>query len=115
MLAVILLVIIYLEDYMNKANKITMVRIIMSVMIILLLLFPFDQVGVEFPTYLINKNVLVKLEYVIATHPDGDHIGGMASLFESFEIETLIKFEGSYSTQKYKKMETAMFHKILIL
>lgn len=47
------------------------------------------------------------IEYVIATHPDGDHIGGMASLFNEFEIETLIKFEGSYSTQKYQKMEKA--------
>ena len=47
------------------------------------------------------------IEYVIATHPDGDHIGGMASLFENYEIETLIKFEGTYSSQKYQKMETA--------
>lgn len=47
------------------------------------------------------------IEYVIATHPDGDHIGGMAALFANFEIETLIKFEGDYTTQKYKKMETA--------
>lgn len=47
------------------------------------------------------------IEYVIATHPDGDHIGGMASLFETFEIENLIKFEGEYSTNKYKNMKTA--------
>lgn len=51
---------------MNKANKITMVRIVMSVMIIILLLFPFYQVGIEFPEYLINNNIVVKLEYVIA-------------------------------------------------
>ena len=47
------------------------------------------------------------IEYVIATHPDGDHIGGMAALFENFTIETLIKFEGEYTTQKYQKMKTA--------
>lgn len=47
------------------------------------------------------------IEYVIATHPDGDHIGGMAALFANFQIETLIKFEGDYTTQKYKNMETA--------
>ena len=51
---------------MNKANKITMVRIVMSVMIIILLLFPFYQVGIEFPEYLINKTIVVKLEYIIA-------------------------------------------------
>ena len=47
------------------------------------------------------------IEYVIATHPDGDHIGGMAALFENFTIETLIKFEGGYSTKKYENMEKA--------
>ena len=42
---------------MNKANKITMSRVIMSVIIIALLLFPFDQMGIDFPTYLIGKMV----------------------------------------------------------
>lgn len=48
------------------------------------------------------------IEYVIATHPDGDHIGGMASLFDTYNIKNLIKFEGSYHTQKYKNMEKAV-------
>lgn len=48
------------------------------------------------------------IEYVIATHPDGDHIGGMASLFDTYNISNLIKFEGSYHTQKYKNMEKAV-------
>ena len=39
---------------MNKANKITMSRVIMSIIIIVLLLFPFDQMGIDFPTYLIG-------------------------------------------------------------
>lgn len=50
---------------MNKANKITMSRIIMSAIIIIILLFPFDQVGFEFPTYLVSGNVLVDLKYII--------------------------------------------------
>lgn len=50
---------------MNKANKITMSRIIMSVIIIIILLFPFDQVGFEFPTYIISGNVVVDLKYII--------------------------------------------------
>lgn len=33
---------------MNKANKITMSRIIMSLIIITIMLFPFDQVGLDF-------------------------------------------------------------------
>ena len=46
-----------------------------------------------------------KIEYVIATHPDGDHIGGMAKLFENFQIENLIKFEGGYTTKKYENLK----------
>lgn len=51
---------------MNKANKITMSRIIMSVIIIIILLFPFDQIGIEVPTYLVNGNILIDLKYIIA-------------------------------------------------
>ena len=50
---------------MNKANKITMTRIIMSIIIILILLFPFDQINYEFPTYLIGGNVEISLKYII--------------------------------------------------
>lgn len=50
---------------MNKANKITMVRIIMSVVIIMILLFPFDQLNYEFPTYLVGGNVEISLKYII--------------------------------------------------
>lgn len=51
---------------MNTANKITMSRIIMSIIIILLLLFPFDQLGVEFPTFLLKGRILIDSKYLIA-------------------------------------------------
>ena len=51
---------------MNKANKITMSRVIMSLIIIILLLFPFDQIGIEFPTYLIKGRILIDLKYIIS-------------------------------------------------
>ncbi len=47
------------------------------------------------------------IEYMIATHPDGDHIGGMTALFENYEIKNLIKFEGTYFTKKYENLEKA--------
>ena len=46
---------------MNKANKITMSRIIMSLIIITIMLFPFDQVGLEFPTYILKGNIVIDL------------------------------------------------------
>ena len=51
---------------MNTANKITMVRIVLSVIIMILLLFPFYELGIQFPTYLINGNILVDSRYIIA-------------------------------------------------
>lgn len=51
---------------MNAANKITMSRIVLSFIIMILLLFPFYEVGIKFPTYLVNGNILVDLRYIIA-------------------------------------------------
>lgn len=51
---------------MNKANKITMVRIVLSVIIMFILLFPFYQLGIAVPTFLVGNNVVVDIRYVIA-------------------------------------------------
>ena len=51
---------------MNTANKITMSRIVLSVIIIFILLFPWHQVGVEIPTYILNGNMTIDLRYVIS-------------------------------------------------
>ncbi len=50
---------------MNKANKITMSRIIMSIIIIAILLFPFHEIGFDFPTYLIGGKIVIDLKYII--------------------------------------------------
>ena len=90
---------------MNTANKITMSRIIMSIVIILLLLFPFDQVGFEFPTYLINGTILVDLKYII--------VGVL------FIIASLTDFFDGYVARKYNlvtdfgKMMDAISDKLL--
>ena len=51
---------------MNTANKITMSRIVLSVIILLILLFPWHQVGVDIPTYIVNGSMTIDLRYVIA-------------------------------------------------
>lgn len=50
---------------MNIANKLTMVRIFLTVVLITLLLFPFYMVNVEFPSIIIG-NVVVDTRYLIA-------------------------------------------------
>lgn len=51
---------------MNTANKITMSRIILSVIILIILLFPWYQAGVDMPVYVVNGNMTIELKYLIA-------------------------------------------------
>lgn len=90
---------------MNKANKITMSRIIMSVIIIAILLFPFDQVGLEFPVYNLKGSIVVDLKYII--------VGIL------FIIASLTDFLDGYVARKYNmvtdfgKMLDAISDKLL--
>ena len=51
---------------MNTANKITMSRIILSVIILFILLFPWHQIGIEIPTYVLNGSIVIDLRYIIS-------------------------------------------------
>ena len=51
---------------MNTANKITMSRIFLSVIILILLLFPWHHVGIDMPVYIVNGNINMDLRYIIA-------------------------------------------------
>lgn len=51
---------------MNLPNKITMTRIVLAILIILILVFPFHQVNLEWPEYLIAGKVKIYIKYVVA-------------------------------------------------
>lgn len=51
---------------MNKANKITMIRIILSIVIMILLLFPFDALGLDLPTIIVKKIGVIEVKYLVA-------------------------------------------------
>lgn len=51
---------------MNLPNKITIGRMILAVIVIILLVFPFYQIGVEFPKYLVAGKIIIDLKYIIA-------------------------------------------------
>ena len=51
---------------MNTANKITMSRVILAIVIMILLLFPFDGLGLDLPSYIVGGKVYVELKYIIA-------------------------------------------------
>ena len=90
---------------MNKANKITVLRIILSFVIMFLLLFPFYELGISFPTYIYNGSIFVDLRYLIA---------GVL-----FIIASLTDFLDGYVARKYNmvtsygKMLDAISDKIL--
>ena len=90
---------------MNKANKITMSRIIMSLIIMVLLLFPFHEVGFDFPTYLLKGSIVIDLKYII--------VGVL------FIIASLTDFLDGYVARKYNlvtdfgKMVDAISDKLL--
>lgn len=90
---------------MNTANKITMSRIIMSAIIIVLLLFPFEKVGIDMPSYLFNGNIYISLKYLIA---------GVI-----FVIASITDFFDGYVARKYNmvtdfgKMVDAISDKLL--
>ena len=51
---------------MNTANKITMSRIYLAIAMLIVLLFPWHQVGIDMPTYVLNGNMTIELKYIIA-------------------------------------------------
>lgn len=90
---------------MNLANRITMSRIVMSVIIMVLLLFPFELVGIDLPTYVFNGNIYIELKYLIA---------GVI-----FIVASLTDFFDGYVARKYNmvtdfgKMVDAISDKLL--
>lgn len=50
---------------MNLPTKLTVLRLILSIIVIGLLCFPFYSVGLQFPTYIIG-GISVELQYIIA-------------------------------------------------
>ena len=90
---------------MNKANKITISRVIMSFIIMILLLFPFELLNIKLPTYIFNGNIYIELKYIIT---------GIL-----FVIASLTDFLDGYVARKYNmvtdfgKMVDAVSDKLL--
>lgn len=51
---------------MNLPNKITVARIILAIFVIVLLIVPWYELGVVFPTYQVGGRVVVDIKYIIA-------------------------------------------------
>lgn len=51
---------------MNLPNKLTMCRIVLSIVIIILLLFPFQSAGIDMPQLFVNEKIVIDIKYLIA-------------------------------------------------
>ena len=51
---------------MNLPNKLTMARIFISIIIIAILLFPFDSMGITTTKFFINESLVVDIKYLLA-------------------------------------------------
>lgn len=92
---------------MNLPNKLTVLRLVLSVVVIILLVFPFYTVGIQFPQYNISGiSSPVELQYLIA---------GVI-----FIIASLTDFLDGYIARKYDlitdtgKMLDAIADKVLV-
>lgn len=51
---------------MNLANKITMVRIFLTLVVIAVLIAPLNAIGIELPKLFVNETIVVELKYIVA-------------------------------------------------
>jgi len=91
---------------MNLPNKITIFRIFLAIIIIAILLFPFDSAGITLPKLYVNETIVINIKYLIA---------GVL-----FIIASITDFVDGYIARKYNlvtdfgKMMDAIADKILV-
>jgi len=91
---------------MNLPNKLTLARIILTIIIIFLLLFPFQSAGINMPRLFVNESIVIDIKYLIA---------GVL-----FIIASLTDFLDGYIARKYNlvtdfgKLIDAIADKVLV-
>ena len=91
---------------MNLPNKLTLSRIVIAIIIIMLLLFPFDAMGISLPKIFVNETIVIDTKYIIA---------GVL-----FVIASITDFLDGYIARKrdlitdYGKMMDSIADKILV-
>lgn len=66
--------------------------------------------GAKVSAYLLEHNIS-SIDYVIATHPHSDHIGGMDEILNGFQVEHFIDSGFPYTSKTYENMLTTIDEK----
>lgn len=71
-----------------------------------------DTRGTQIQSYL-QKQKIEKLDYLVLTHPDSDHIGGAPVIIEKFEIDKVFVSNFEKDNKTYRKLIQALDDKRL--
>lgn len=69
-----------------------------------------NEKGTTVVEYLKN-NKISKLDVLVGTHPDSDHIGGMDDVLENIPVDTVYLPEAKKETKTYRDVETVLEQK----
>jgi competence protein ComEC len=70
--------------------------------------------GSDLVAYL-KKQKVKDIEFMIATHPDADHIGGLDEVLKAFPVKSVYAPKVSHTSQAYKDFLTAVKNKKLTI
>jgi len=73
-----------------------------------------DEDGATVVSYLESQGV-ESLDYIIATHPHEDHVGGLDDVINTFDVEIIIAPQKESTTQSFESFLDAVSHKGLSL
>ena len=90
----------------NLPNNLTKLRIVLSIIIIVIMLFPFDMVNINLPKYLINGNAILDVKLLIVAV-----LFVIASLTDYFDGKIARKYN---LVTDYGKVMDAIADKILV-
>ena len=90
----------------NLPNNLTKLRIVLAIIIIGMMLFPFDMVNINFPKYLIDGNVILDLKLLIVAF-----LFLVASITDFFDGRIARKYN---IVSNYGKVMDAIADKILV-
>ena len=62
--------------------------------------------GDDVVAFLKSQNIKV-IDYVVATHPDADHIGGLIDVFAAFKVNDFVNSGKVHTTETYEELLTA--------